>query len=137
MKANRTCNYCGREYYCCKSCISINSWKNTCCSVECYRKMLEEGVVALPKEINNKEDEHMVLLRAGLTNGRTIDITGYDLELGRFDSDDGKTREYEQFDYFIVPREEMQAIVAYFEDKNKSKNVHNEKKEFKMNKLAE
>lgn len=79
----------------------------------------------------------MVLLRAGLTNGRTIDITGYDLELGRFDSDDGKTREYEQFDYFIVPREEMQAIVAYFEDKNKSKNVHNEKKEFKMNKLAE
>lgn len=79
----------------------------------------------------------MVLLRAGLTNGRTIDITGYDLELGRFDTSDGKTREYEQFDYFIVPREEMQAIVAYFEDKNKSKIVHNEKKEFKMNKIAE
>nr|DAT69642.1 MAG TPA: CHC2 zinc finger protein [Caudoviricetes sp.]DAT69712.1 MAG TPA: CHC2 zinc finger protein [Caudoviricetes sp.] len=128
MRTNRRCNYCGREYYCCKSCISINSWKNSCCSVECYRKMLEEGVTTLPQEIHKNEEVVMILLRAGLTNGTTIDITGYDLELGKFDCTDGKTHVYEDFDYFIVPREEMKSIVAYFDEKIRRNSVQKKQK---------
>ena len=59
------------------------------------------------------------LLRAGLKNKDTIDITGYDLELGKFDCSDNKTRAYEDFSYFIVPVGEMIEIVSFFENKIK------------------
>ena len=49
-------------------------------------------------------------IRAGLTNGKTITIYGYDLELGKFDCVDGVTRSFEDFAYFIIPSEEFQAI---------------------------
>lgn len=51
-----------------------------------------------------------ILLRAGFTNGETISITGYDLELGKFDCTDGKTHDFEDFEYFIVPVDEMKSI---------------------------
>lgn len=120
MKKNRVCNYCGQEYYCCKSCISINSWKNICCSVQCFRSMIQEGIIKSPQEINNEKGENMsILLRAGLVNKDTIDIVGYDLELGKFDCSDGKTRVYDDFSYFIVPKEEMKEIVSFFNEKIK------------------
>lgn len=90
--------------------------------------MLEEGVTALPQEIHKDEEVAMILLRAGLTNGTTIDITGYDLELGKFDCTDGKTHVYEDFDYFIVPREEMKSIVAYFDEKIRRNSVQKKQK---------
>jgi hypothetical protein len=52
----------------------------------------------------------IVLLRAGLKNGKTIDITGYDLELGKFDCSDNITRGFGHFDYFIVPISEMEDL---------------------------
>lgn len=108
---NRTCNYCGDEYYCCKSCISINSWKNVCCSQECFRKMITESDDNLQPIILEKGANNMIsILRAGLVGGKTIDITGYDIELGKFDCTDGKTKVFEDFEYFIVPKDEMKAI---------------------------
>ena len=145
MVKNRKCNYCGREYYCCKSCISINSWKNVCCSVECFRKMMQEGKTNMPQEINKEKGEKTMattLLRAGLTNKDTIDIVGYDLELGKFDCSDGKTRVYEDFSYFIVPKNEMKEIVSYFEEKvkkleNERQSKQNKKKEMELDKEKE
>lgn len=49
----------------------------------------------------------MVILRAGLKNQKTIDIVGYDLELGKFDCSNGETKTFDDFSYFIVPVEEM------------------------------
>lgn len=49
-------------------------------------------------------------IRAGLTNGNTITITGYDLELGKFDCTDGLTRGFDEFSYFIIPSEEFKSI---------------------------
>ena len=129
MLKNRKCNYCGQEYYCCKSCISIHSWKNVCCSVQCFEKMILEGKIVEPQRINEKEVISLkTLLRAGLLNKDTIDIVGYDLDLGKFDCSDGKTRTYEDFSYFIVPKNEMKEIVSFFESKiNKTKSVKNTK----------
>ena len=91
MLKNRKCNYCGREYYCCKSCISINSWKNVCCSIDCYRYMIQNGNINMPQEIKNKEGEVMkTLLRAALNNKDTADIIGYDL-VNLTDGGDGVT----------------------------------------------
>ena len=82
------------------------------------------------------------LLRAGLTNKDTIDIVGYDLELGKFDCSDGKTRVYEDFSYFIVPKNEMKEIVSYFEEKvkkleNERQSKQNKKKEMELDKEKE
>lgn len=72
------------------------------------------------------------VLRAGLTNKDTIDIIGYDLDLGKFDCSDGKTRVYEDFSYFIVPKNEMIEIVSFFNEKIKKteeiKTVKNSRK---------
>ena len=51
----------------------------------------------------------MGVLKAALKkNGRTIDIVGYDLDLGKFDCSDGSTKTLEEFDYFIVSASEME-----------------------------
>lgn len=52
----------------------------------------------------------MTLIRGGLISGRTVDVHGYDLELGRFDCSDGITRQFNDFEYFILPKEEMKEI---------------------------
>lgn len=142
MLKNRKCNYCGREYYCCKSCISINSWKNVCCSIDCYRHMIQNGNINMPQEIKNKEGEVMkTLLRAALNNKDTADIIGYDLELGKFDCSDGKTRTFDDFLYFIVPTEEMKEIVDFFVQKEQkltemNKPKQTRKKEVRDNKVS-
>lgn len=106
-KYNRECLNCGSKYYVCHSCESINSWKNSCCSRECYRNYISSGEIYSPIKINEVTE---VILRAGLTNKKTIDITGYDLELGKFDCSDGVTRVFEDFEYFIIPKDELKEI---------------------------
>lgn len=110
MQYNRECSYCNSKYYVCRKCIDINSWKNLCCSRECYRKLIEDGATFAPKIIKNEVDNMPTILRAGLVNGKTIDITGYDLELGRFDCSDGTTKQFDSFEYFIISKEEMKVI---------------------------
>ena len=108
-KYNRRCAYCGNLYYACRSCIGIHSWNNVYCSINCY---LEDNKTKfknkLPKIINDGGDDMKIVLRGGLrTTGKTIDIVGYNLEVGKFDCTDGKTYKLEDFSYFIVPADEM------------------------------
>ena len=108
-KYNRKCFYCGDEYYCCSSCVSINSWKNVYCSIDCFLKSQEKNNIQDIKPIIvDKGGKNMGVLKAALKkNGRTIDIIGYDLDLGKFDCSDGSTKILEDFDYFIVSASEM------------------------------
>ena len=114
---NRKCNFCGKEYYVCRTCERQNSWKNICCSRQCYRKLLAQNtsISLMPQKMNLGVKD--MNIRAGLTNGNTITIHGYDLELGKFDCVDGVTRSFEDFAYFIIPSEEFQAIGKRLNDK--------------------
>ena len=114
---NRKCNFCGKEYYVCRTCERQNSWKNICCSRQCYRKLLAQNtsISLVPQKMNLGVKD--MNIRAGLTNGKTITIHGYDLELGKFDCVDGVTRSFEDFAYFIIPSEEFQAIGKRLNDK--------------------
>lgn len=114
---NRKCNFCGKEYYVCRTCERQNSWKNICCSRQCYRKLLAQNTsISLVPQKMNLEVKNMNI-RAGLINGKTITISGYDLELGKFDCLDGATRSFEDFAYFIIPSEEFQSIGKKLNDK--------------------
>lgn len=110
MTYNRECAVCGSKYYVCRKCVDIKAWKNICCSRECYKNLTEKKMKEEPKIIQNHETKIPIILRAGLKNGKTIDIVGYDLELGKFDCSDGATKEFESFEYFIVPKDEMSVI---------------------------
>lgn len=110
MMPNRVCAYCGDKYYVCRSCISIHSVKNVCCSVACYRHLIESGDSLRPKVYESGVSKMATVLRAGLTDGKTIDIQGYDLEMGKFDCSDNRTRTFTDFQYFIVPSNEFADI---------------------------
>ena len=113
---NRKCNFCGKEYYVCKSCERQNSWKNICCSRLCYRNLLQqENASFVPQKMSL--GVNIMKIRAGLTNGNTITINGYDLELGKFDCTDGLTRSFEDFSYFIIPSAEFKMISKRLDDK--------------------
>lgn len=112
-KYNRECFYCGEKYYCCSSCVSNYSWKNTHCSIECFLKSQEETKMSdgvKPIIVNDKRSERTLLRAAFKKDGKTIDIKGYDLDLGKFDCSDKTTRALEEFAYFIVPAEEMESF---------------------------
>ena len=114
---NRKCNFCGKNYYVCRTCERQNSWKNICCSRQCYRKLLAQNcsISLVPQKMNLGVKN--MNIRAGFTNGTTITINGYDLELGKFDCTDGQTHTFEDFSYFIIPSEELQAISKRLNDK--------------------
>lgn len=114
---NRKCFYCGEPYYCCSSCIAINSWKNTYCSTDCFIKSQESGASNIKPIVINKGDVYMKAVIK--KNGKTINITGYDLDMGKFDCSDDKTRMLADFDYFIITADEMQDLTV---KKEKSKN---------------
>ena len=116
MVYNRICNTCGEKYYACANCVKINSWKNFCCSRECYREMIVKQEKTSPITLKGSVDMK-TSLRAGLKNGRTITITGYDLELGKFDCSDETSKGFEDFEYFIVPVSEMKEISARLSEK--------------------
>lgn len=56
-------------------------------------------------------DEGSTNMQAKLKDGKIINISGYDLKLGRFDCDDGVTRTTSEFEQFIIPESEMQSII--------------------------
>lgn len=109
IRANRKCAYCGEEYYCCKSCISNKSWKNICCSVKCFRKLSErkDFIEPIKKEIIDMDSSCLY----GYTKDKKItDIIGYDLELGKFDCADNMTRTFDEFEKFIISKDELKNI---------------------------
>ena len=114
MLVNRKCNYCGSEYYICRSCIKAgNAWKNVCCSKKCFIELMKDTPVVQPIKIINKEDEmKKVLLRGELKSGKTIDITGYDIDLGKFDSTSGKTYTYDDVKFFYIGADELKDIIG-------------------------
>lgn len=109
IRANRKCAYCGEEYYCCKSCISNKSWKNICCSVKCFRKLSEKKdfIEPIKKEIVDIDSS---CLYGYTKDKKIIDITGYDLELGKFDCADNITRPFDEFEKFIISKDELKNI---------------------------
>ena len=56
-KANRICQYCGKEYYVCYSCVKINSYKRAFCSPECYRASLIQDEVVVEEAKDNKDNK--------------------------------------------------------------------------------
>lgn len=57
-KANRICEYCGKEYYVCYACVKINSYKRLFCSAQCYKDSLNKAKEAeekATKKRNKKE----------------------------------------------------------------------------------
>ena len=99
-KANRKCHNCGTSYYACSACIGIRSWKNICCSVECFREMLNRGLFNLePIEQNIGEVENMYVV---LKDNNKFEVTGYDIPLGRIDADNGKTYTENEIDHLEI-----------------------------------
>lgn len=106
-KYNHKCQYCGKEYYACASCIGIYSYKNICCSVECFRKMFVEKTQTTEPLIIDKGETNML---GTLKDNVLVKIIGYDLENGKFDCDDNKTRSNLDFKNFILTYEELKEI---------------------------
>ena len=50
-------------------------------------------------------------MSAKLKNGKNVTISGYDLQLNRFDCDDGVTRVVDDFSEFTMSEEEMRSIM--------------------------
>lgn len=106
---NRKCNYCGKKYYVCLACEKKGSWKTMCCSRRCYYNFIS-------KNFNNKVEPQIInegqsKMKAKLKDGNIVNIFGYDLQLGKFDCDDGITRVTDDFEQFIIPESEMESIV--------------------------
>lgn len=112
MLLNRKCNYCGNEYYVCRACTRNSHWKNVCCSRECFIALENlEGIRPIILE-NGENTMPKILLRAELKDGKTYDIIGYDVDLGRFDCDGGRTLTYDDIKFFYVTPEVLQDIVG-------------------------
>ena len=74
---------------------------------------MKDTPVVQPIKIINKEDEmKKVLLRGELKSGKTIDITGYDFDLGKFDSTSGKTYTYDDVKFFYIGSDELKDIIG-------------------------
>lgn len=125
MIMNRKCNYCGNEYYICRSCIRAgNAWKNVCCSRECFIALMEtmDTNESVNPIITNKEnDMKTVMLRGELKSGLTVDVTGCDFDLGRFDCTDGKTYVYEDFKFFYITPERIKEIISTIKHQTEAK----------------
>lgn len=104
---NRKCNNCGKEYYVCYSCQKMNSWKNVCCSRQCYREYIRRRKKEEPIEISKGCVNNMF----GILNNKKIKITGYDLELNKYDGEDGNTYKLEDFDRIEISVEEFKKII--------------------------
>ena len=107
---NRKCNNCGKEYYVCYSCIKSNSWKNVCCSRQCFREYIKKDEKPIePKKIQKGEVNYMYGKLK--TTKKRIRIVGYDLELNRYDDADGNTYSLEDFIEVIISSNEFEKII--------------------------
>lgn len=104
---NRKCNNCGKEYYVCYSCQKMNSWKNVCCSRQCYRQYIKKMENEKPIEISKGNVDGMF----GILNDKKIKIIGYDLELNKYDGEDGKTYKLDDFDKIEISVEEFKKVI--------------------------
>ena len=110
-KANRECVNCGTPYYACSACIDIRSWKNVCCSVECYRAMFAKGVFnpdPIEQNIGEVKDMYVVL-----KDNNKYEVTGYDIPLGRIDAENGETYTEKDIDHLELTIEELQDVARY------------------------
>lgn len=105
---NRKCNNCGKEYYVCYSCEKVNSWKNVCCSRQCYRQYIKNTEKIEPQITKIGEVYNMF---GYLKNGGKIKIIGYDLELNRYDGENKETYSLEDFTKIDISIEEFQKII--------------------------
>lgn len=105
---NRKCNYCGNDYYVCKSCVSRNSWKNVCCSVECFQKLFDQE--RQPAPIEQRIGGVLQMYGINKITKEKIKINGYDLQLGKFDCEDGTTKFQDNFESFEVSYQELKDI---------------------------
>ena len=112
-RANRVCRNCGKAYYVCTTCEKSNSYKNVCCSFDCFRELVTRGGEAQPIKIN----KGTVTMQGELYNGQVLNILGYDLENNKFDCDDNITHTGYEFKNFILDLRELKAI-AFDRDKD-------------------
>ena len=56
-------------------------------------------------------DDGITSMSAKLKNGKNVNISGYDLQLNRFDCDDGVTRTVDDFSEFTLSEEEMRSVI--------------------------
>ena len=118
-KANRICRYCGRPYYVCSTCLKAGSYKNVCCSFECFRDLINRGEQDLtPIKIN----KGVIAMQGVFYNGAIVNILGYDLENNKFDCDDRQTHTGYEFKNFILDLRELRAI-AFNRNENKDANT--------------
>ena len=66
-----------------------------------------KGENVMPQVIS----EGTTSMSAKLKNGENVNISGYDLQLNRFDCDDGTTRVVDDFSEFTMSEEEMRSIM--------------------------
>lgn len=109
---NRKCNNCGKEYYVCYSCQKINSWKNVCCSRQCFREYIKkQNEKIVPQKIEKGKVDYMYG-KLKETKKR-VKIIGYDIELNKYDGADGKTYCLDDFIEVIISIEEFKKIINY------------------------
>lgn len=63
--------------------------------------------IVMPQVIN----EGSTSMSARLKDGKNVNISGYDLQLNRFDCDDGITRTVNDFSEFTLSEEEMRSVI--------------------------
>lgn len=108
---NRECNYCGQKYYVCLACQRRGSWKTVCCSRKCWRLLMAQKDTKVEEVVPNVISEGETNVTGKLKNRKKVSIVGYDLQLGRFDCDDGETRVTDDFKEFTLSNEEMHDII--------------------------
>lgn len=105
---NRKCNNCGKEYYVCYSCQKKGSWKIVCCSRDCFREYIKKKEIQKPIVLDKGVVNYMYII---LQNDTKVKIVGYDLELERYDGEDGNTYSPNDFKELIISKEEFQKII--------------------------
>lgn len=68
------------------------------------------------------------ILRAELKDGKTYDIIGYDVDLGRFDCDGGRTLTYDDVKFFYITPDVLKDIVGTVKVQTETKTKANVKK---------
>lgn len=123
MKYNRVCAYCGKKYYVCSDCIKSDSYSNSFCSLDCYKRNIMKNGSFDPIIIDDETVQ--VLMRGKLLDDRIVDIIGYNIELGKYDCYDGITRTNKDFKTFYISRNEMSEIgmEMKFLNENREKGV--------------
>lgn len=69
--------------------------------------MKKNNDIIMPQVI----DDGVTQMSAKLKNGKNVNISGYDLQLNRFDCDDGVTRTVDDFSEVTLSGEEMRNVM--------------------------